>query len=108
MKTHNTLFKQIAKLGLMLMVGISMNACSGTKSWKEEVLLHDGSKIIIVRTLSYGGRHEIGQSPSISESIISFMPPNSNKTVTWVSQYSDDIGRTNFDILALHLLNGTP
>lgn len=77
-------------------------------SWKEEVLLHDGQKIIVERSQSYGGRHEIGQSAPIKEQKIKFSLSGTNQTITWTSEYSKDIGRTNFDLLALHILKGTP
>lgn len=87
-----------------------MSACAmGDKmSWKEEVLLHDGKKIIVERSQTYGGRHEIGQSPPIREHTISFSLPSSNKTLTFKSEYSVDVGRANLNLLALHVLNGTP
>ena len=95
------------------MLGISMNACAvflgfGGDSWKEEVLLHDGGKLIVKRSQSYGGRHEIGQPLPIKEHTISFSLPNSNKIITWTSEYGEDTGRTNFNLLALHVLNGVP
>ena len=80
----------------------------GGDSWKEEVLLHDGSKIIVKRSQSYGGRHEIGQSSPIKEHTISFTLPDSSKSITWTSEYSGDIGRTNFKLIAVHVLKGTP
>ncbi len=80
----------------------------GGTSWKEEVLLHDGQKIIVERSQSYGGRSEPGQSGPIKEHTISFAPPGSNKTITWTSEYGEDLGRTNFNLLAVHVLNGTP
>jgi hypothetical protein len=99
-------------IGLLLLMGVSMTACAGFlgfgDSWKEEVLLHDGSKIIVKRFQSYGGRHEIGQPSPIKEHSISFTLPNSSKTIEWTSEYSEDIGRTNFNLLAVHVLNGTP
>jgi hypothetical protein len=98
--------KLITKLGLILMMGASMSACSD--SWKEEVLLHDGQKIIISRSQSYGGQHEIGQPSPIKTHTISFSLPNSNNTITWTSEYGEEIGRTNFNLLAVHVLNGTP
>ena len=76
--------------------------------WNEEVVLHDGRKIVVNRSLSYGGRHEIGQSAPIKEQTIKFELPDSGKTVSWTSEYSDDIGRANFDLLAIHVLNDTP
>ena len=107
------MFKRITKLGLLLMVVGSMSACAGLlglggDSWKEEVLLHDGSKLIVKRSQNYGGRHEIGQSPPIREHTITFRLPGSSKTITWTSEYGEELGRTNFNLLAVHVLNGTP
>lgn len=78
----------------------------GGDSWKEEALLHDGSKIIVTRTQSHGGRGEIGQSP-IKEQSISFTIPGANKPIVWNDDYSEDVGHSNFDLLALHIMNGT-
>jgi hypothetical protein len=113
MRTNQPWLKQITKLGFLLMMGASMSAEAGLfgfggDSWKEEVLLHDGSKIIAQRSLSYGGRREVGQGAPIKEQSISFTLPNSNKTIKWASEYSEDVGRANFNLLALHILNGTP
>ena len=59
MKMNHGLMKQMTKLGLILMMGVSMNAGAGlfghTMNWKEEVLLHDGSKIIAERHYNLGG-----------------------------------------------------
>lgn len=79
----------------------------GGTNWKEEVLLHDGSRIIVKRSQSYGGRHEIGQSSPVREHTITFRLPDSSKSITWTSEFSEDLGRTNFNALALHILNGT-
>jgi hypothetical protein len=110
----NMRFIRVLKVvGLLLVLGASMNVNArlfgiGEDSWKEEVLLHDGSTLIIKRSQSYGGRHEIGQPPPIKEHTISFTLPVSRKTTKWVSEYGEDIGRTNFNLLAVHVLNGTP
>lgn len=80
----------------------------GGHSWKEEVLLHDGQKIIVKRSQSYGGRHEIGQSSPIKEHSITFTLPGSSKNLTWTSEFGEDVGMTYFSLLALHLLNGIP
>jgi len=113
MRTDQLWLKRIAELGLLLMMGVSMSADAGWfgfggDSWKEEALLHDGQKVIVERSQSYGGRHEIGQPSPIKEHTISFTLPNSNKTITWTSEYGEDVGRANFNLLALHVLNGTP
>lgn len=101
----HTLMRQIPKLGLILMMG-GMSACSD--SWKEEVLLHDGSKIIAERSQSYGGQHEIGQPSPIKEHSITFTLPSSAKQISWTSEFGEDVGRANFNLLALHVLNGIP
>lgn len=87
-----------------------MSACAmGDKmSWKEEVLLHDGTKLVVERSQTYGGRHEIGQPPPVKEHTISFRLPNSGKAISWVSEYGEEFGRTTFKLLALHVLHGTP
>ncbi len=107
------ILKQITRLGLLLMMGVSMSAGAGLfgfggDSWREEVLLHDGSKIIVKRSQSYGGRHETGQGSPIREYNISFTLPGVDKTITWISEYSEDVGRANLHPLALHVKNGTP
>jgi hypothetical protein len=80
----------------------------GTFSWKEEVLLHDGRKIIVERSQRHGGRHAITQSIPVSEHTIAFALPNESKAITFTSEYSDDVGRANLNLLALHILNETP
>ena len=51
--------KRIAKLGLLLMMGASMNVEAGlfgaTMSWKEEVLLHDVGILVVERFYNLGG-----------------------------------------------------
>jgi hypothetical protein len=80
-----------------------------TASWKEEVLLHDGSKIIVERWQKHGGRSEPGQGPGISDQSISFTIPGINKTVTWEDEASAELGGcANFKLLALHIMNNTP
>ncbi|MDK9706598.1 MAG: hypothetical protein OEL83_06065 [Desulforhopalus sp.] len=88
--------------------GCALLGLGNSASWKEEVLQNDGSKIIIERSQSYGGRHEIGQSSPINEHVISFTLPGSVRVVTWKSEYSQDVGRANFKLLALHVLYDTP
>lgn len=97
----------------LMILGVDMSAEAGLfglggTSWKEEVLLHDGKKIIVERSQTYGGRHEIGQSAPIKTHTITFTLPNSAKTLTFKSEYSEDVGRANLNLLALHILNGTP
>lgn len=109
--TKITTMKRWAIAISIMIFGGSMSACatggSGT-SWKEEVLLHDGSTLIVERSFSRGGLHEPGQGSPIKEQDITFTMPGSGKTVTWQSEFSEDVGRSNFNLLALDILNGTP
>jgi hypothetical protein len=81
---------------------------NGADSWKEEVLLHDGQKIIVERSQTYKGRSEPGQPAPIGEHTIRFSLPGSGKAINWTSEYGADIGRTDFNLSALHVKNGTP
>ncbi len=76
--------------------------------WREEVLLHDGRKIIVERSQSYGGAREIGQLPSIKDQDITFIVPGSNQTLTWKNEYGKEVGGANFILRALHVLKATP
>lgn len=98
-----------------LIAVVEMSACAMVgalpfveDSWKEEVLLHDGSKLVIMRSQTYGGSHEIGQPPPIKEHTVTFTLPHANKPITWTSEYGKELGRTNFHLLAVHVLDGTP
>ena len=113
MSNRQGLLRLCSAICLVWTLGVSMNANAGLfgfgdPSWKEEVLLHDGSKMVVERSQSYGGRHEIGQSSPIKEQTITFTVPNTNTTIEFKSEYGEDIGRANFELLALHILNGTP
>jgi hypothetical protein len=112
MKTNHSWLKRIPQFGLLLMVGISMTAKAGLfgfggDSWKEEVLLHDGSKMIVDRSLERGGRHEIGQRSGATNETLTFTMPGTNQAVTWKDSFSKDIGSSNFNLLMLDILDGT-
>jgi hypothetical protein len=98
---------------LVLTLGVSTNAGAGLfgfggDSWQEEVLLHDGSTIIVERRVERGGRHEIGQKPPYKEQRLRFTMPGATHTVTWIDYYSDDLGQANFLPMALDIVGGTP
>lgn len=100
-------------LAVILTMGVSMNANAGLfglggTSWKEEVLLHDGTKIMVERWHKRGGRHEISSGPPVKEQGIAFTLPDLGKTITWRDDYSEGVGSANFVPLALHILSGAP
>lgn len=112
MKKQNGITKRIVKLATLLMLGASLNACAGLfgfggTSWKEEVLLHDGNKIIVKRSVERGDRHELGQKPPYKEQSLSFTMPGTNQTITWEDHYSEDIGSASFLPMALDIHQGT-
>jgi hypothetical protein len=80
----------------------------GGKSWQEEVLLHDGQKIIVERTVDRGGRHEIGQSPPIKEQSLTFTLPSTKQTVTWKIEYCKEVGYADLSPIMLGIINETP
>lgn len=87
-----TVFKTIG-----LTLGVSMSACAtSTFTWKEEVLLHDGSRIVVTRTVERSGRREIGQEPPIKEQRLIFTLPGTLENVTWKDPYTEDVGGANF------------
>lgn len=90
MNTLHTVTQRITKLGLILMMGVSMSACSGDQHWKEEVQLSDGRVIVVERELiteSGGNEWAINRSGSKpKEYRIRFeYPVGSGKTIEWRS-----------------------
>lgn len=113
MINRDWLLKAFRAISLILSLGMAMNAEAGLfgfggDSWKEEVLLHDGQKLIVKRSQTYGGRVEPGQSGTVKEHTISFEMPKSGKSLSWKSEYGEELGRTNFNLLALHILGDVP
>lgn len=104
MKSRQTITKRVAILGLLLMLGTGMTACS--PSWKEEVQLHDGNKILVERSVSRGGRHELGQKPPFEWQQLKFTMPVTGERVTWEDKYSEDIGTASFLPMLLDVQQG--
>jgi len=94
--THGLRLCMIVCLGLLFGASMSMYATASTFAWKEEVLLHDGSTIIVERTVKRGGRHEIGQEPPIKEQSLTFTLRNTREKITWEDGYTEDVGSANF------------
>lgn len=100
----------VAGITSTLILGVSMSACSmdNTTSWKEEVLLHDGKKIIVERSSSVdpNGSREIGQPAPKSEETLKFVPPGGSQSVTWKSDFGP-AGQDNLMLLALDIVDGS-
>jgi hypothetical protein len=105
-RTHHKILVIVA-----LIATFSLNASAawfgfrGT-NWKEEVLLHDGRKIVVERHVERGGRHEIGQIPDYVEQSLSFTLPESGERVVWKDQFSEDIGSSSFLPMIVDIYQG--
>jgi hypothetical protein len=77
-------------------------------SWKEEVLLHDGQKIIVERSQTRGGRHEIGQEVPIAKHTVSFSLPGTNRPITWESEFGIEPEKSSLILLALDVVDNVP
>lgn len=98
-------------MAVILTMGASMSATAGWfglggTSWKEEVLLHDGTKIVVERWVKRGGRHEIGQKPPYQDQQMQFINPATSKKVVWEDLKSDDIGTASFLPMLLDIVGG--
>ena len=105
-----TLCEALCSVTSILILGISMNAfgLGRLASWNEEVLLHDGTKVIVERSQTRGGRHEIGQEEPLAEHTVSFQLPGIEKPVTWKSEYGMEIEKASLQLLALDVVGGVP
>ncbi len=114
MKTIQLWLKQITKLGLFLMMGVSMNADAGlfghTMSWKEEVLLHDGSKIIAERHYNLGGYPAIeSQERAALDVTVTFNLPGTNKKIIWKTDFRDSQPEPNsLNLIRFDVVKGVP
>ena len=92
MNYRYSLLKTFGTIGLILTLGVSMNACgSGSNNWKEEVQLSDGRVIVVEReTIREAGGDEWASNRSGSkpkEYRIRFAYPEaSGKTIEWRSK----------------------
>lgn len=95
----------------VMVATFSLNACAGLfgvggTSWKEEALLHDGSKVIVERSVERKGRHEIGQLPAYTKQTLTFTDPASGKSVTWEDKATEDLGTSSFLPMTLDIYQG--
>lgn len=78
-------------------------------SWREEVLLHDGSKIIVKRSQSYGGHPTIdSRSRSLRAEEWEFTIPGTRQDVTWKNDGRNPPEGTSLTLIMLDFLNGVP
>ncbi|OZA12634.1 MAG: hypothetical protein B7X94_03555 [Hydrogenophilales bacterium 17-62-8] len=110
---------------MILGVGMSTNSMGGVgdfakemaarvleprhASWKEDVLLHDGRKIIVERTQSYGGYAEPASTDrSVAKEEWAIPIPDSSRKVIWSSDFSHPPEGDSLMLLQINLLNDVP
>lgn len=117
MKANHLWLKKITKLGLILMMGVSMSADAGlfglfghTMSWKEEVLLHDGQIIVAERFYNLGGHPEISSRERAAlDETVTFSLPGTDKKITWTTDFRDSVPEQNsLNLLLLDVVKGVP
>ena len=97
-----------------LMMGMSMGANAGlfshTMSWKEEVLLHDGSTIIAERHYNLGGYPAIeSQERAALDVTVKFNLPGTNKKIIWKTDYDQAKPEPNsLNLIRLDVVKGVP
>lgn len=99
------LFATVFLLAIAPIANAGLFGFGGT-SWKEEVLLHDGSKVIVDRSVERRGRHEIGQKSSYTKQNLSFTHPTTGKSISWEDKATEDLGTSSFLPMALDIYQG--
>ncbi len=95
----------------LLILGGGMNACAmdGKASWKEEVMLHDGKKIIVTRTQIYGGYAEPASTDrSVAREEWTIPVPGGKREVVWSSDFSRPPEGDSLMLIQINFLNSVP
>ncbi|MEE9912229.1 MAG: hypothetical protein K4571_10965 [Deltaproteobacteria bacterium] len=80
----------------------------GHATWKEEVLLHDGSKIVVKRWQKRMNVYTLEKSALLKEQSLSFKRPKTGEKIVWNDGPTEGIRTANFKLIALHIKNDTP
>jgi hypothetical protein len=103
----------IALLVFIALAITSINACGylgifGEASWKEEVLLHDGSKIIVKRWQKTINVYSYEKSTLLQRQSLNFKHPKTREKIVWKDGPTEGIRNANFRLLAFHIKDNTP
>ena len=114
MNIQRSLLQTLKTTSALLALSVSISACVnlpalGGASWKEEVLLHDGQKLIVERSQEYGGYGEpSSREPQLREEIWKFSIPRNKQRVIWKNDYGKKPGSSNLVLITLDFLGDTP
>lgn len=75
----------------------------GRTSWQEEVLLHDGGKVIADRTIVRGSGN---RGSTYNHQVISFRHPTTGESILWEDNFNKNLGDSNFLPMALDIYDG--
>lgn len=106
--------KTLPKLPILLLTFIlSMHANAGlfggSKSWREEVLLHDGQKLVVERHFKLGPPTIESRERKELDETVNFTMPGSDKEIIWKTEFNDSVPDPNgLSILLLDIVKGTP
>lgn len=115
MNITQKMIKRITLLGLFLLQALGVCACagplaSGSTSWKEEVLLHDGRVIIVDRHFNRGGYPTVdARERALLDETLTFALPGTNTKISWTTEFRNDVPQRNsLGPLLLDIVNGIP
>jgi len=98
---------------LLTCMALAVSACSnvglfdfGGTSWQEEALLHDGTRIVVDRSVTRGGPREIGQRGSYTKETLSFTHPTTGKSISWQDKATEDLRNSSFLPMAIDIYKG--
>ena len=78
-------------------------------SWQEEVLLHDGNKIIVERSQTFGGYPTVeSQERAVLTEEWVFLVPGTDQKVIWNVDFNYPPKGSQLMLITLGFLNGTP
>lgn len=108
MSTHQIILQHLTKLGLLLVMGTSLSACS--KGWKEEVQLHDGRILLIEKSFNLGGYPTLdARERTLLDETITFTLPESSKKIVWKTDFDNAAPEPNsLGPLLLDVVGGVP
>ncbi|MCK6385958.1 MAG: hypothetical protein L6Q52_16705 [Rhodocyclaceae bacterium] len=92
----------------ILWVCVNASEAVSAVSWKEEVLLHDGRKMIVERSQSRGGRREIGQETPVAKHTLWFTAPDAGRTIEWESEFGLEVEKSSLLPLAIDVVGTVP
>jgi hypothetical protein len=79
-----------------LLLSLATAHAADQQTWREEAVQHDGTVLIVERTVTFRGVHEVGQPPPVGDQTIRFTLPQSQRTVEWTDPFSPELGMANF------------